>query len=311
MMDLRYDAVYVCIRRSLREGFGYLSDWETFQQLITIGQAAPCTSFLVDAGNDFTEAAHADARRDQSISDYGRERLRTPRFSYAAEHQRREQSITEYSSGGAFLELVLAGGRALESWHDANRDRLGGPGEISLDHDPMGIHCHTPLNQRLLPAHMRICQHLVKTLGAVRAAMNIDIPPPMLAAICWVQSLDALGFSQDAHESLCEFGFTYLACYLADADLVDGTTIVAGSLADQIDAALGQLPARGKLRPPGKAANLPEAAEGFLVPESLWMQMHWFVSCLGVSVFQELALTRALAERARRKSVWVDRDMQE
>jgi hypothetical protein len=292
-----YHPYYARVRSYQVDDFGFAAGWVTFQRLSALGRSSPSRSFLVDAGDRFTEATHKNAKAVQSDGEYTRERLRRPRFTYAEEQQQLIENRAEHFSH-PFLELVMATDQDLPGWWR----RPPGSSIRSCSADPMDLHCHTPLNQRLLPLNMRICQVLVEALADLDAepwAQNL----PLRAAACLARLALILGLDHEEITAVTAFGRSYLAQYLewpgSSQESIERRTAQVASVADRFGIA-ASYDARELLD--GLPAALGQS-HGFFFPESLWMQFHWLTSSLGVPLGQEMALAEALDMWARRQSL--------
>lgn len=294
MRPFRYHSQYLCIRTYLAAGFGYVASWDTFLRLAALGRSAPCASLLIDAGDHLTEITHGQAKDRQNDSDYTAQRLQSPKSTHGEERRQREDLTSETPSVGPFLELVLAGDGKLRAWNWRRGSDLPGRTVVTAHRHPMEVHCHTPLNQRLLPANLRVCQLLVDCLadGGDRGQPWKDTPP-LVAATCFAQCVELLGLNDEEQVALATFGHFYLARYL-DWSGSNSSPSVIRRRVRQINDAVEQL------QPVCAASKaVPSEEEGFFFPESLWMQFHWFASSLGVSLSQEMALAEALREWAK------------
>lgn len=283
----RCHAIHVTLRHPCAV-HGFLPNIELLRELVKVARDAPCTTFLVDAGDALTARAHATARRQQHIADYNRTRLATPAQTFADEQRELATEHAPVAQLQPFVELVLAGNAQLVEWA---RQRGG----TTLHSRPDEVHCHTPLNQRLLPANMRICQWLVDGLATTsNLPANAETPDAvLLAGRAFVALCETLELDRPRREELAGFGHCYLSRYLA----WDGHS--PQSVLDRRVARIGPA-ARDRpfiapaTRLDGGWLVDAESQQCWFFPESLWMQYHWFVASLAVPLGREVALTEAL-----------------
>jgi hypothetical protein len=291
---------YVQVRLQPTGGFGYLADRGAFEGLVVLGRSAPAQAFLIDPGDASTEAAHMLAKHHQAGETCTRERLGAPRFSYADELAGHGEGSPPPAGQATFLDLVLGGGDSLLTWYQVEcRDAAEGM-ELSVTQDPLDLHCHTPLNQRLHPAGLRVCQVLVEAAAGLIAGAGAGGPSALLAAGCFIHLIDALGLDRGQQLRLCEFGFEYLSQYL-ECEGTGSPPDVRARRVDQVSRAAGTVRAQGR-QSRYAADSVPALTggdgDGFFFPESVWMQFHWLTSSLPVGLDQELALAEALAQWA-------------
>ncbi len=296
MTSDRYHPYYVCVRRYADAGYGYLASWQAFREFCSVAWAAPKANFLVDAGDSTSSAEHERARHEQSDRDYSRQRLRTPRFTHEEERARAESLQSPAADERPFLELVLAGSDGLASWHRMHSHEARGGTSCT---DPRQIHCHTPLNQRLLPAHLIICQELIECL----VLLGTDSPairqvPPLLAGACQTELSRRLTLDADQRDRLARFGQSYLADYLGCSGVLSDPS-QRRRRALQIESwasRAGNLARRARGGVAGEVHRVWDADSGVIFPESVWMQCHWFAASMGVTLSQEMALAESILE---------------
>lgn len=295
MIPLHYRH-YVRVRVRPTCGFGYLADRAAVDRLVTLGRSVPTEAFLIDAGDAVTEAAHARAKSSQVGDAYTRDRLRTPRFTYFDEFSGRTEDAELPSGGSPFLDLVLGGGPTLRTWYGQHRGDCDPGIEVTICDDPLDLHCHTLLNQRLYPASMRMCQELTEAANALMEAFPGGTASPVLAAGCFVWLIDVLGLNCEQQATLCAFGLDYLSRYLEWAGTGSSAEVLVRRV-EQVAQAAGivRTSARRSPHPPASLSGLAAATDDwFFFPESVWMQFHWLVSSLPVDLAHELALAQAL-----------------
>lgn len=284
----RYHRIHVTLRREGAD-HGLAANMAALRGLVALADQAPCEAFLVDAGDGLAVRAHAAARASQSVAEYRRERLYRPRHTYEEEQVERITLASDHQP--PFLELVLAGGDALATW--ATNTCL----DIHLQPDT--VHCHTPLNQRLMRPNLQICHWLTGALAQDTQAPPLDYPARIiLAGRAFVSLTGTLGLIGTNRRRLAEFGHRYLATYLSWTGHSPPEAL--RHRAHQISQA-AHAPFGEHLDPLGDRwlRHALRAEPWFFVPESIWMQYHWFVASLGVPLHQELALTEALLAYSR------------
>lgn len=292
----RYHPVHAMIRRDLpASSYGFLANIDAFEDLVELADQTSREAFLVDAGDSATRAGHAEARRFQSPAEYTRERLGTPARTYEEEREALDADPSSRAPdlGPPFLELVLAGDSRLEAWVTAQADPRH---RVVLASTPDALHCHTPLNQRLLRPNLDLCQWFVAGLAAVPnpPANGADPATALLAAGAFVALARVLDLSRQELLDLAAFGRRYLACYLAWEGRSDPeslrrrvhqirNTVDREDFGDQQDR-IGRAWFDSSLH----------HEPWFFHPESPWMQFHWFTASLGLPLSREMALAEAL-----------------
>lgn len=111
--------------------------------------------------------------------------------------------------------------------------------------------------------------------------------PPLLAAVCIARCFQRLGLAREQQAQLTAFGWGYLSAYLERKAVTVSTPAVLERRLQQLDTALGDTGAVRQIAPakPGTRVHF---------PQSVWMQLHWFTSSLGVSLSQEYAVAEML-----------------
>lgn len=300
----RYHPVHATIRRDLPgSSYGFLANLEAFKDLVDLADHASYEAFLVDAGDPATRAAHAEARRFQSPAEYTRERLGTPARTYQEEREALDVDPRGHTPdlGPPFLELVLGGYSRLEAWVTGQVDLRHG---ALLAMTPDALHCHTPLNQRLLRPNLELCHWFVSGLAAVPSppADGNDPAAVLLAAGAFVTLGRVLDLRPQELVSLADFGRSYLARYLSWAGR-SGSEALGGRVR-QVRAAAdrwGFEDHQGRIGRAWLDSSL-HHEPWFFQPESVWMQFHWFTASLGLPLSREMALAEALDAWAREEA---------
>jgi hypothetical protein len=303
MTESRYHLVYATIRRDAPgSSYGFLANQALLKDLLDLAYRAPHDAFLIDAGDGHTRAAHAEAKRSQRMAEYTRERLGTPARTYQEEREALDLALGDPApdSGPPFLELVLAGNSSLETWVTAQ----GEPSHVAvLAKTPAAVHCHTPLNQRLLRPNLELCRWFVSRLAST-PRLPPDATDPatvLLAAGAFVALARVLDLSSQELVRLANFGKSYLARYLS----WEGHTSPE-SLGRRVRKIREAADRRGFGDQPDKVGRawLDSSLRHepwFFEPESLWMQFHWFTASLGLPLAREMALVEALCAWTRQE----------
>lgn len=292
MNSPRYHPTYVTIRRNMHSSsYGFLPNLTGVTALLDLAQSTPHDSFLVDAGDALTHAAHSRVRRSQHLDDYSRERLRVPASTYADERTKLTAGWKpDDSDQPPFVELVLAGDSDLAIWASTCDEYA------ETWDDPNGVHCHTPLNQRLLRPNLQLCEWLVRSLADARENSLNDSTHEyvLLAGSVFIGICRALDLSDTERGRLASFGHRYLARYLEwDNQSPHHVRERRAQRIHQTAERFNFGHAQSGLDP-GWLESATHAEPWFFFPESVWMQYHWFAQSLPLPLSRELALTEAL-----------------